>query len=78
MAAQNEVLTEIIVKENQLIEQIYESIIIKVLKHLDKFSSTDVIKVIFEISQKKVMPSYFINESRIQQFFQNLNFKEMC
>ena len=36
------------------------------------------IKVLFELSQKKVIAQYFVKDERIQKFFKNIKYAELC
>ncbi len=70
---------ENIVKDNQLVREIYNALMMKVLQVFDQFTNeSEVIKVLFELSQKKVIAQYFVKDQRIQHFFKNIKYAELC
>jgi hypothetical protein len=65
---------EQIVQTSDLLSEIYNAISLKLLSVLDQISTTDLIKVLYELSQKKVIQPFFVKDERIQAFFTKLDY----
>jgi len=78
----NEPMTvETVIANNPLIRELYSSIGLKLLALLkdnrEVISQSEIIKILFELSQKKVIQPFFVNDATIRSFFASLNYEEL-
>lgn len=78
----NEPMTvETVIANNPLIKELYSSVCLKLLgllkDHRELISQSEIIKILFELSQKKVIQPFFVKDPTIRDFFASLNYKEL-
>eukprot|EP00347_Sterkiella_histriomuscorum_P020554 403337365 len=69
-----------VIKDIQMLNQCYLSIIMQMLKsfeYLTQKSLSEFIRILFELSQKKVLPVFFMADERVQHFLSHLNLKDL-
>ena len=75
------IIVEKMVQSNELLTELYSGISLQLLEIMghpeNLISNSDVIKVLFELSQKKVIRPFIVNDIRVQNFFKNLDYKKL-
>ena len=52
---QNPLYVEKVVQDNELIRELYNALVFKILEHIEAYSATELIKILYELAQKKAI-----------------------